>query len=117
MPQRAPVRFPLLASAHVLYDLRHPAAAVRDATREGRRPTPERTRTAFAAYRWPRATNDGQFARDAHWANRRSRVRATRELTALRQVVAAAARGGRSLVDAELDDLDPTPPPRRSAGW
>lgn len=78
---------------------------------------PAWVRAAFVAYAFPRARNDGQFSRDAHWANRGSRNTASRELTRIRQAVAAAAREAASLTDAELDDLDLTPPPRRSAGW
>lgn len=74
-------------------------------------PSPAKRRETFVAYTYPRATGDHDTARFARRAHRRSRHRARRELTAIHQVVNAAPAA------ATLDDLDVSPPPRRSATW
>lgn len=108
---QAPERSSLLATGHQLYSLRYPAAELRRAARDGRRPVPAKRRETFVAYTYPRATGDHDVARFARRAHRRSRHRARRELTVIRQVVNAAPAA------AILDDLDVSPPPRRSAIW
>jgi hypothetical protein len=108
---------PPMASGHVLVDLRYPHAALRDAEPDGRRPGPTRVRVAFVAYEYPRSYNDDTIAWLARQAHRRSRRTARGELAAARQLANAAGRAGPSLAEVDLDDIDVTPPPRRSACW